>query len=64
MKIVNLIHIGDKVKNFDEMNPEEKCRIAIALNIQALQPLGYDVSSAKDMLNKLEIGVKRSDGKD
>ena len=48
MKIVNLIHIGDEVKNLDQMSPEERERIAIALNTQALKQLGYVMSSAKD----------------
>lgn len=48
MKIVNLIHIGDEVKNLDEMTPEEKKQISKALNAQALKPLGYAVSSTKD----------------
>ncbi len=48
MKIVNLIHIGDEVKNLEELTPEEKARVAEALNAQALKPLGYAVSSAKD----------------
>ena len=48
MKIINLIHIGDEVKNLDELTSEEKSRIAKALNAQALKPLGYAVSSAKD----------------
>jgi hypothetical protein len=47
MKIVNLIHIGDEVKNLDHMSPEERTEIAKALNIQALKPLGYAVC-AKD----------------
>lgn len=47
MKIVNLIHIGDEVKNLDQMSPEEKVKIANALNAQALKPLGY-IASAKD----------------
>ncbi len=41
MNIVNLIHIGDEVKNFDSMNPEERQEIAIVLNAQALSTLGY-----------------------
>jgi len=48
MKIVNLIHIGDEVKNLDDMSPEERSEIARALNIQALKPLGYALSPAKD----------------
>lgn len=48
MKIVNLIHIGDEVKNLDELSPEEKKRIAKALNAQALIPLGYIMSSTND----------------
>lgn len=39
--IINLIHIGDKVYNFDELSKEEKTRIATALNKQALMHLGY-----------------------
>ena len=41
MNIVNLIHIGDEVKNFDDLTPEERQNIAIKLNIQALTTLGY-----------------------
>ena len=48
MKIVNLIHIGDEVKNMDEMTPEERRKIANILNAQALKPLGYAVSNTKD----------------
>lgn len=48
MKIINLIHIGDEVKNMDELTPEEKARIAIALNNQALKPLGYVMRTTKD----------------
>lgn len=48
MKIVNLIHIGGEVKNLEELTPEEKTRVAVALNTQALKPLGYAESSAKD----------------
>ncbi len=39
--IINLVHIGDKVYNFDELSKEEKTRIATALNKQALMHLGY-----------------------
>lgn len=48
MKIINLIHIGDEVKKMDELTPEEKNQITKTLNAQALKPLGYTVSSAKD----------------
>lgn len=41
MNIVNLIHIGDEVRNMDDLTPEEKEEIALKLNIQALTPLGY-----------------------
>lgn len=41
MNIVNLIHIGDKVKNLDSMSPEERREIATVLNVQALATLGY-----------------------
>lgn len=41
MKIVNYVHIGDEVKNMDDLNPEEKRDIALKLNIQSLAPLGY-----------------------
>ena len=41
MRIVNLIHIGDEVKNLDQMSKEERREIAIKLNVQALTPLGY-----------------------
>ena len=41
MRIVNLIHIGEEVKNLDEMSEAERREIAIKLNIQALEPLGY-----------------------
>lgn len=41
MKIINLIHIGDEVKNIAELSDEERREIAIRLNIQALEPLGY-----------------------
>lgn len=48
MKIINLIHIGDEVKNMEDLTPEEKTRVATALNNQALKPLGYVIRSAKD----------------
>lgn len=41
MKIVNLIHIGNEVKNLDELSEEERREIAIKLNKQALETLGY-----------------------
>ncbi len=48
MKIINLIHIGEEVKNLEELSPEEKIQIAKALNAQALKPLGYTVNLTKD----------------
>lgn len=48
MKIVNLIHIGDEVKNMDELAPEERRRVANILNAQALKPLGYVANNSKD----------------
>lgn len=41
MNIVNLIHIGDEVKNWEDLSTEEKRRIATALNRQALMNVGY-----------------------
>lgn len=41
MNIVNLIHIGDEVKNLDTMSQEERKEIARALNRQALEAIGY-----------------------
>ncbi len=41
MNIVNLIHIGDKVMNFDDLSEAEKREIGRALNEQALRHLGY-----------------------
>lgn len=41
MNIVNLLHIGDEVKNFDDMSEEERREFARALNAQALRNLGY-----------------------
>lgn len=48
MNIVNLIHIGDEVKNFADMSPEEKEKVAIALNTQALKQLGYEVRTEEE----------------
>lgn len=42
MNIVNLIHIGEDVKNFDAMSEEEKREAARKLNAQALRHLGYE----------------------
>lgn len=47
MKIVNLIHIGNEVKNMDEMTLEERRIIATKLNEQALKALGYVKCSEK-----------------
>lgn len=51
MKIVNLIHIGDEVKNLDEMNERERREIAVKLNIQALTPLGYVMVERADKVS-------------
>lgn len=48
INIVNLIHIGDEVKNLDTMNPEERKAIAQALNQQALEAIGYRKTGTKD----------------
>ncbi len=48
MKIVNLIHIGDEVRNLDAMTPEERQEIAMALNRQALEAVGYREVKGKD----------------
>ena len=48
MNIVNLIHIGDEVKNLDTMGQEEKRKIALELNRQALEAIGYRKVKAKD----------------
>lgn len=52
MKIVNLIHIGDEVKRFEELSPEEQSRIATALNAQALEQLGYVAKPEKERPEK------------
>lgn len=41
MNIVNIIHIGDEVKNWDDMSPEEQREVATKLNTQALTAIGY-----------------------
>lgn len=41
MNLVNLIHIGDEVINFDILGQEERKKIAEELNGQALRRLGY-----------------------
>jgi len=41
MNIVNLIHIGDEVKNLDHMSETEKQDVACRLNAQALRHVGY-----------------------
>lgn len=47
LNIVNLIHIGDEVKNLDSLSPEERKEIATALNTQALTALGYRCTEEK-----------------
>ena len=64
MNIVNLIHIGEEIKNLDELSQEEKQMYALALNIQGLEPLGYDVSAARDVLNRLKRGEEGIGNKD
>lgn len=41
MNLVNLIYIGDEVKNLDDMSREEREKAAEELNGQALRRLGY-----------------------
>jgi len=48
MNIVNLLHIGDKVVDMATLSPEEKREIAIKLNKQALEPLGYKMVIHKE----------------
>lgn len=48
MKIVNIIHIGDEVKNWDDMSLEEKRMVANKINEQALKALGYVKRPTKD----------------
>ncbi len=45
LNIVNLIHIGDRVVDQDDLSPEELREIRIGLNVQALTPLGYVLAS-------------------
>ena len=47
MTIVNLIHIGDEVKNFNSLSQEARTEIAQALNKQALEALGYKCKQEK-----------------
>lgn len=48
MRIVNVIHVGEKEVNFDELTNEEKKEIAEKLNNQALGSIGYKKVKAKD----------------
>lgn len=48
MKIINLIHIGDEVRNIAEMSLEEKNEMSLKLNIQALEPLGYQLRNQEE----------------
>ena len=48
LKIVNIIHIGDRVVNQDELSPEELRELRIGLNVQALAQLGYVLRTSKD----------------
>lgn len=47
MTIVNLIHVGDEVKNLDSMSREERQKIAQTLNEQALRTMGYECKKEK-----------------
>lgn len=41
MNIVNYICIGDTIRNFNDLTPEERKEIATKLNEQALTAIGY-----------------------
>lgn len=41
MNIVNLIRIGDEVRNMADLSQKERQEIALQLSVQALKPLGY-----------------------
>lgn len=40
-KIVNIIHIGDREVNWEELSQEERYKVAVMLNAQALRSVGY-----------------------
>ena len=46
MNIVNLIHIGDQVYNFDDLDSEKKKEVADKLNEQAFEGLGCKIKTA------------------
>lgn len=41
MTIINIIHVGEKTYNFDELSEEKKKEVAEKLNNQALSAVGY-----------------------
>lgn len=41
LKIVNIIHIGDKAVNWEDLSQEERYKVAVMLNAQALRSVGY-----------------------
>lgn len=47
MNIVNYICIGDTVRNFKDLTPEQKKEIATKLNEQALTAIGYKKTKEK-----------------
>ena len=46
VNIVNLIHIGDQVYNFDDLDSEKKKEVADKLNEQAFEGLGCKIKTA------------------
>lgn len=48
LKIVNIIHIGERTVKQEDLSPEELRELWIGMNVQALTPLGYVLSSTKD----------------
>lgn len=48
LKVVNIIHIGERTVNQEDLSPEELRELRIGLNIQALTPLGYVLRTSKD----------------
>ena len=46
MNIVNLIHIGDEVFDFEELSAEKKVEVAQKLNEQAFEAIGCRIKTA------------------
>ena len=46
VNIVNLIHIGDQVYNFDDLDSEKKKEVADKLNEQVFEGLGCKIKTA------------------